>query len=155
MPEELRLYQPETPFSSITSNSEEAYRLTVMCGHEAPHWVLLTQSGNLLQVRGVLPHGMFTPAEEVEAVTVSDTQWAEFKALLASESFWGDMAYEERFGCDGDTWILEGQRREDYRDISVWSPSDDDDTAGFRSIGVFLFCLLGIQNYDDLPRSSP
>ncbi len=121
----------------------ETYRLTVRPSFSAPHWAELSKDDDEIRIQGVRGRGLYgPPTVPIISKAIASKQWDQFQALLERESFWGTMTSPKLSGCDGETWTLKGQRREEQKEIQAWCPEQLDEAAGLVAIGEFLFELL-------------
>ena len=125
----LKILQEPSLFALSNDSKVQCYRLLLLPAFDKPTAVRLTIKSDdtgTLDVKIMNKPGENEPARLNESKTIqaSRQQVADFLHLLDKANFWYLSVRDGRYGCDGETIIIEGVKDGKYQVVKRWAPEE-------------------------------
>jgi hypothetical protein len=138
-------YMNEPSLSCGSIKEQETYRLLFLAafGHPVAIRIAGTTSGFLLESTELSGGGGDPPGMRVERKRseLREGDWKELKTAIDASMFWSATTSSEvLIGIDGDSWIIEGRKGQEYHAVGRFHPKG----TALGNLGQLFFKLSGI-----------
>jgi hypothetical protein len=135
----------ELSLSCGPSKEREIYRLLFLPTFNHPVAVRITDtaSGIVLESTELSGESGYYPGMvfEHKRIQLNERAWKELKTSIAASMFWSSTtSVEAMIGIDGDLWIIEGRKGQEYHAVGRFHPKG----TSFGDLGQMFFKLAGI-----------
>jgi len=123
----------------------EAYRLLFIAAFRHPVAIRINDSANSIVLESTEMSGTAGGdgsglVFEHKRIQLNERDWKELKSAIAASMFWNTTPTSSEGGVDGDTWIIEGRKGEEYHAATRWNPQ----ATSFGNLGRLFFRLAGL-----------
>jgi len=124
------------------SDADETYRFRHR-GSDFGQWcsVLIERRGERVRLIGEGPLEA-SGRERRVLQPLTAAEWARLQAALTRAEFWRLPSWHDRFGLDGWTWTIEGNRQARYHSSECWCPEPGEP---FHDLGRVFLDLAGLE----------